>query len=134
MKKLVSILSVLSLFVLLLGCSPSKKLSSRVIVEEGTGYSMKKDVAFNMAVTNALAKISSEHKVDVVTRDDQTYESSEASNGNEAEEYHYESSSGTRSKTTVCGYEVIDREYTYLRSRKQWECRVSVSVPSKNLN
>ena len=133
MKQIVLFFAALLTLILPFGCGTSRNLSSRAIVEEGTGYSMKKDIAFSMAVTNALAKISSEHKVDVTTADSQKYRTSESSKERPAESYTFESAAGTASKMTVSRYEVISREYNYIRSRKQWECKVSVSVDPGNI-
>lgn len=133
MKKTFYILAILFSFMMLYVCSTTRNLPARALVEEGSGYSMKKDVAFNMAVTNALAKISNEHKVEVATRDNLAYKTVESSDGKVAETYHYETGAGTNSRVTISGYEVVSREYNYIRSQKQWECKVSVSVDSNNL-
>ena len=133
MKKIVLYFVAFLMLILPFGCGTSKHLASKALVEEGTGYSMKKDIAFSMAVTNALAKISNEHKVDVTTADSQKYRTAENSKGRPAESYSYESAAGTASKMTVCGYEVISREYNYIRSQKQWECKVSISVDTSDI-
>lgn len=117
--------------IMLNSCGSAKQLSSTSYTEEGTGYSMNKDIAFDIARSNALTKISNEHCVNVDTEDKQTYSSTENSRGSSSENYQYNINSKTNSSATVSDYVVVKRKYK--RVKKQWECTVQIAVDKDNV-
>ena len=134
MKKIINliIISVLSI-VMLSGCSVlAKNNFAGSYVEEGTGYSMKKDVAFNMAVTNALMKISNEHSSSVKSAERQLYATTENSNGRSAETFNYESDGSVKSNATINEYKIISRRY--IKYRRRWKSKVTVAVKFEDVN
>ena len=128
--KLIIFAFVVSMFC---GCSIlSKNTVAGSYLEEGTGYSMKKDIAFNMAVSNALMKISNEHSSSVSSAERQLYITNEKSQGRASESFTYEQNGAVKSNATINEYKIIRRRYT--KYRNQWKCVVTVSVSFENVN
>lgn len=119
--------------VIVSGCGTAKNFSRNSFVEEGTGISMKKDIAFDMAVNNALVKISNEHSSSVNADERQLYVSNETNRGRNNENYTYELNSSKNSMAQISEYKIVKRKYKYNRFRNRWECNVTVSVDFNNV-
>ena len=133
MKNFITFIIIAALSsVMFSGCAIfSKNTFAGSYVEEGTGYSMKKDIAFNMAVHNALAKISNEHSSSVNSAERQLYTNVERSRGRAAETFTYESNGSTKSNAQISDYKIVRR--WYYKRRGQWRCIVTVAVEYENV-
>lgn len=134
MKKFINIIFIAACVVIMFNsCGTAKNISANSFVEEGTGFSMKKDVAFDMAVNNALVKITNEHSSAVESSERQLYASNETNRGRNNENYSYEHNSVNKSKAQINDYKILKRKYRYNRFRNRWECNVTVSVDFSNV-
>lgn len=133
MKKIIIFIAAAFLAIAMVdSCGISKKVSSHAVSETGTGYAMTQDLAYDKAVSNALAKISKKNSTTVNTQDTQKYVSSEKLKSGTDESLSYESTKTTKSEAIINHFDV-DSEYRWLPRKGQWECKVTVSTRSDNI-
>ena len=135
MKKVINFVMAALVFFAAVSCGTIKSAPIRDYSEEGTGFSMKKDIAFNMAVANALEKISNEHGVSIESYSKKSYSTFEKShNGRPSEVFEYKTDGETKTKSMINDYRVVERKYSYDTRNQQWVCTVKVVVSYENVN
>ena len=131
MKKFIFIIALLT--AVLRGCGTAKNMNLTSYVEEGTGTSINRDKAYDMAVNNALLKITKAHGITVKATEQQEYADTEATHGKSGEVFNYESHASTKSLASIVDYRVVKHKYSKSRFSKKITCTVVVSVPFENV-
>lgn len=134
MKKIFIFIVIAVSAIMLNSCGSAKNFSANNFVEEGTGVSREKDIAFDKAVNNALIKITNEYSSVVNANERRIYASSNNGNSKDAETFNYESDASNKSAAKIDKYEIKKRKYVYNKFKNLWTCSVTVSVPIKNVN
>ena len=131
MKKIFGIILIVVAFAVS-SCGSVSKVTNNPYEAEGYGVSMDRDIAYEKAYHNAVAKIAEKADIEIVANTEREYESADKVRGKGDESLYFNQRSTVKARINASDLVVAIKKYRAQWGGK-WNCLLSVKVSPDNI-